>query len=152
MHCVVYKCLNRQNSAAKENGIHFFYLPHWPKDVKKRKSWVNAVDRTDWSPHEIFSNFIMFGALVDGWQCQWWPSLFIQRKIQNWLDLQVINFPPPLPIRLEKLQVFLKYSWQRSCRKNLLWTHSSLVVFKSCQSRDNNNLNKPLWWTYNISY
>jgi hypothetical protein len=39
----------------------------FPKDVKKRKSWVNAVNRTDWSPHEIFSNFIMFGAFVDGW-------------------------------------------------------------------------------------
>ena len=64
MHCVVYKCSNRQNSAAKENGIIFFIFP---KDVKKRKSWVNAVNRTDWSPHEIFSNFIVFGAFVDGW-------------------------------------------------------------------------------------
>ena len=33
--------------------------------MKKRKFWVNAVNRTDWSPHEIFSNFIMFGAFVD---------------------------------------------------------------------------------------
>jgi hypothetical protein len=41
----------------------------------------------------------MFGVLVGGWQCQWWPNLFIQRKIQNWLDLQVINLPPPLPTR-----------------------------------------------------
>ena len=67
MHCVVYKCSNRQNSAAKENGIIFFIFP---KDVKKRNSLINAVNRTDWSPHEIFSNFIMFGVLVGGWQCQ----------------------------------------------------------------------------------
>jgi hypothetical protein len=40
MHCIVYKCSNRQNSAAKENGIIFFIFP---KDVKKRKSWVNGV-------------------------------------------------------------------------------------------------------------
>jgi hypothetical protein len=60
MHCVVYKCSNRQNSAAKENGIIFFFFP---KDVKKRKSWVNAVNRTDWSPHERFSNFNMKQAL-----------------------------------------------------------------------------------------
>jgi hypothetical protein len=54
-----------QIGAAKENGISFFFI--FPKDVKKRKYWVNAVNRTDWSPHEIFSNFIMFGAFVDGW-------------------------------------------------------------------------------------
>jgi hypothetical protein len=45
--------------------VSVFFI--FPKGVKKRTSWVNAVNRTDWSPHEIFSNFIMFGAFVDGW-------------------------------------------------------------------------------------
>jgi hypothetical protein len=47
--------------------VSVFFI--FPKDVKKRsrKSWVNAVNRKDWSPHKIFSNFIMFGAFVDGW-------------------------------------------------------------------------------------
>ena len=44
--------------------VSFFFIFPKGKDVKKRKSWVNAVNRTDWSPHEIFSNFIMFGALL----------------------------------------------------------------------------------------
>jgi len=34
MHCVVYKCSNRQNSAAKENGISFYYLPQWCEEEK----------------------------------------------------------------------------------------------------------------------
>ena len=61
--------------------------------------------------------------------------LFIQRKIQNWLNLQVINLPPPLPTRhwSRKTKFFLKSSWQRlcqsqrSCRKKLLWTHSFMI-------------------------
>ena len=52
--------------------------------VKKRKSLVNAVNGTDWSPHEIFSNFIMFGAFVDGWHSvSDDPVFFTQRKIHN---------------------------------------------------------------------
>ena len=43
--------------------VSVFFI--FPKGVKKRTSWVNAVNRTDWSPHAIFSNFIMFGAFVD---------------------------------------------------------------------------------------
>ena len=58
MHCVVYKCSNRQNSAAKENGISFFFI--FPKDVKKRKSWVNAVNRTDWSAPQAHGAWISF--------------------------------------------------------------------------------------------
>ena len=34
MHCVVYKCSNRQNSAAKENGIIVFYLPQGCEEEK----------------------------------------------------------------------------------------------------------------------
>jgi hypothetical protein len=68
MHCVVYKCSNRRNSAAKENGISFFFI--FPKDVKKRKSWVNAVNRTNWSPHRHikYSVIVLCSAhlLMDG--------------------------------------------------------------------------------------
>ena len=175
MHCSVYKCSNRQNSAAKENGIIFFIFP---KDVKKRKSWVKAVNRTDWSPHEIFSNFIMFGSFVDGWHSHSVsddPVFSYNEKYRtDWICRWLIC---PLfcqhAINLEKLQVFLKYSWQRSWRKKLLWTHSamnlvcydffypstdntkiwhsSLVVFRDVSRGIKKNLNKPLWWTYNIS-
>jgi hypothetical protein len=85
MHCVVYKCSNRQNSAAKGNDIRIFFI--LPKDVKKRKSWINAVNRTDWSPHEIFSNFAMFGAFVDGWHSVSDDPVFSRNEkyITNWI-------------------------------------------------------------------
>jgi hypothetical protein len=34
MHCVVYKCSNLLNSAAKENGISFVYLPQGCEEEK----------------------------------------------------------------------------------------------------------------------
>ena len=110
--------------------VSFFFI--FPKDVKKRKSWVNAVNRTDWSPHEIFSNFIMFGAFVDGWHSHSVsddPVFSYNEKYRtDWICRWLIC---PLlcqhAINLEKLQVFLKYSWQRSWRKKLLWTHSAIA-------------------------
>jgi hypothetical protein len=104
MHCVVYKCSNRQNSAAKENGISFFFI--FPKDVKKRTSWVNAVNRTDWSPHEIFSNFIMFGAFVDGWHSVSDDPVFSRNEkyITDWIYRRLIcPLLCQLAINLEKL-------------------------------------------------
>jgi hypothetical protein len=62
-------------------------------------------------------------------QCQWWPSLLIQRKIQNWLDLQVINLPPPLPPPQGLIKIFFYPSTDNS--KN----HK----FSRCQSRDKKN-------------
>ena len=64
----------------------------FPKDVKNRKSWVNAVNRTDWSPHRHmkYSVIVLCSAhlLMDGsvshdpvfsynekyrtnWTCRW---------------------------------------------------------------------------------
>ena len=56
--------------------------------MKKRKSWVNAVNRTDWSPQEIFSNFIMFGAFVDGWHSVSDDPVFShnEKYITDWIS------------------------------------------------------------------
>ncbi|XP_069136298.1 uncharacterized protein [Argopecten irradians] len=48
-HCVVYRCSNRQNQEAKEKGVSFF---RFPKDSRKRKAWVTAVNRANWLPNE----------------------------------------------------------------------------------------------------
>ena len=67
MHCGVYKCSNRQNSAAKENGISFFYLPQGCEEEKVLGKCCQQDRLVTTSAHEIFSNFIMFVAFVDGW-------------------------------------------------------------------------------------
>ena len=70
MHCVVYKCSNLLNSAAKENGISFVYLPQGCEEEKVLGKCCQQDRLVTTSALEIFSNCIMFGAFVDGWQCQ----------------------------------------------------------------------------------
>ena len=44
--CVVPRCTNRQSST---NGISFF---RFPKNRKKRRAWIKAVNRDKWEPTE----------------------------------------------------------------------------------------------------
>ena len=61
INCVVYQYSNRQNSNA-ENGTSFF---RFPKDLRKRKAWINAVNRAHWLPNE--NSRICSTHFVDGW-------------------------------------------------------------------------------------
>ena len=63
-HCVAYRWRwsNRQNKETKEKKISFF---RFPKDAKKRKGWVTAVNRTNWAPNE--ESRICSAHFVEGW-------------------------------------------------------------------------------------
>ncbi|CAG2189626.1 unnamed protein product [Mytilus edulis] len=61
-NCVVFQCSNRQSTSDKENRCSFF---RFPKDVRKRKAWVIAVNRADWAPNEY--SRICSAHFVDGW-------------------------------------------------------------------------------------
>ena len=106
IHCVVYQCSNRQNSNAKENGTSLF---RFPKDLRKRKAWVNAVNRAHWLPNE--NSRICSTHFVDGWHSDdpddvnYRPTLFsYKEKFESEKELhrtdrlvkrsllQVINF------------------------------------------------------------
>lgn len=50
IQCVVYQCTNRQGERARDNGVSFF---RFPKDSKKRKAWVRAINRDEWVPTEF---------------------------------------------------------------------------------------------------
>ena len=49
--CVVFRCSNRQNEAAKEKGISFFV--RFSKESRKRRAWVKAINRADWVPNQF---------------------------------------------------------------------------------------------------
>ncbi|XP_052076157.1 THAP domain-containing protein 5-like [Mytilus californianus] len=61
-NCVVFKCFNRQSTSDKENRCSFF---RFPKDARKRKAWIKAVNRADWAPNEY--SRICSAHFVDGW-------------------------------------------------------------------------------------
>ncbi|XP_071148569.1 uncharacterized protein [Mytilus edulis] len=61
-NCVVFQCSNRQSTSDKENRCSFF---RFPKDIRKRKAWVIAVNRADWAPNEY--SRICSAHFVDGW-------------------------------------------------------------------------------------
>lgn len=61
-HCVVVGCSNRQNKEAKENQISFF---RFPKDLKRRRAWVKAVNREKWVPND--ESRICSAHFVGGW-------------------------------------------------------------------------------------
>ncbi|XP_061179613.1 peroxynitrite isomerase THAP4-like [Saccostrea echinata] len=46
--CVV-KCSNRDDTKGKRKGLHFF---RFPKDGRKRRAWIKAINRDDFVPNE----------------------------------------------------------------------------------------------------
>lgn len=48
--CCVVQCTNRDDSKGKEKGLHFF---RFPKDVRKRRAWIRAINRKNFAPNEF---------------------------------------------------------------------------------------------------
>lgn len=47
--CCVVQCTNRDDTKGKEKGLHFF---RFPKDVRKRRAWIRAINRKNFAPNE----------------------------------------------------------------------------------------------------
>ena len=47
-------------SNAEENGTSFFF--RFPRDLRKIKTWINAVNRAHWLPNDVF--LLMDGAVM----------------------------------------------------------------------------------------
>ncbi|KAJ8308985.1 hypothetical protein KUTeg_013859, partial [Tegillarca granosa] len=60
--CCVYKCNNQYNAAAKVKGVSFF---RFPKDQRKRRAWIKAINRRDWLPND--HSWICSEHFIDGW-------------------------------------------------------------------------------------
>ena len=60
--CCVFKCNNQYDGKARANGISFF---RFPKDKRKRKAWIQAVNRKDWLPGD--HSWICSEHFLDGW-------------------------------------------------------------------------------------
>lgn len=59
--CCVVQCTNRDDLKGKEKGLHFF---RFPKDVRKRRAWIRAINRKNFAPNEfscICSEHFEFG-------------------------------------------------------------------------------------------
>ncbi|XP_062602320.1 uncharacterized protein LOC134264038 [Saccostrea cucullata] len=60
--CVVYKCHNKADAGSKEKGVSFF---RFPKDKRKRKAWVKAIQRDKWTPTE--ASYVCSAHFQGGW-------------------------------------------------------------------------------------
>ena len=101
IQCVVFKCSNRQSVGTKERGVSFF---RFPKDLKKRKAWVKAVNRADWAPNEY--SRICSEHFVDGWHSD---------------DPSDVNYRPTIFSYKEKASCEADSArHDRKCRRNLL--------------------------------
>lgn len=60
--CCVYKCWNVCNSEVWVKGVSFFCFF---KDKRKRRVWINVVNRDKWMLNEYF--WICFDYFVEGW-------------------------------------------------------------------------------------
>nr|XP_022287119.1 uncharacterized protein LOC111099903 isoform X3 [Crassostrea virginica] len=60
--CCVYKSNNQFNASTKEKGISFF---RFPKDKRKRRTWIKAVNRDEWTPND--HSWICSEHFVQGW-------------------------------------------------------------------------------------
>ncbi|XP_022345962.2 uncharacterized protein LOC111138337 [Crassostrea virginica] len=65
IQCVIYQCSNRQGENARSKGISFF---RFPKDNKKRKAWIRAINRDDWVPSEY--SRVCSEHFVGGWHSE----------------------------------------------------------------------------------
>jgi hypothetical protein len=83
-----------------------------------------SIKETDWSPHEIFSNFIMFGAFVDGWHSVSDDPVFSYNEkyrtdwICRWL-ICPLNKLLSWPMALYPLQFFSVRSLSRLFQEDL---------------------------------
>ncbi|XP_061178177.1 uncharacterized protein LOC133186841 [Saccostrea echinata] len=60
--CCVYKCRNVCNGESRSKGVSFF---RFPKNKRKRRAWIKAVNRDKWTPNE--HTWICSQHFVDGW-------------------------------------------------------------------------------------
>ncbi|XP_078331887.1 uncharacterized protein LOC144625315 [Crassostrea virginica] len=61
-NCCVYKCRNVCNADARSRGLSFF---RFPKDKRKRRVWIKAVNRDKWEPDK--HSWICSDHLLHGW-------------------------------------------------------------------------------------
>nr|XP_022344486.1 uncharacterized protein LOC111137338 [Crassostrea virginica] len=79
--CCVYKCNNQFNASAKSKGISFF---RFPKDKRKRRAWIKAVNRDEWMPND--HSWICSEHFVQGWHgddpedANYAPTLFSYKQ------------------------------------------------------------------------
>ena len=61
-NCCVYKCRNVCNADARSRGLSFF---RFPKDKRKRRVWIKAVNRDKWEPDK--HSWICSDHFLHGW-------------------------------------------------------------------------------------
>lgn len=87
--CCVYKCRNVFNADARSRGVSFF---RFPKDKRKRRVWIKAVNRDKWEPGD--HSWICSDHFLHGWHGEdpsddnYGPTLFQYKITRSEEDLR----------------------------------------------------------------